>query len=77
MTVPGDLRSALATAGQLAGAGVMLAGLYLLAGLAWTMVVAGAALLAVSTLVEIVAGPRAGVRSSRAVSTSRSPGVEE
>jgi len=58
---------ALATLGQVLGAALLLAGLYLLAGLAWALVVAGAALLALSTyseLVEIMAGPRAGMRSS-------------
>jgi hypothetical protein len=58
------MRALVATAGQVLGAGLLLAGLYLLAGLAWAMVAAGAALLAVSTLAEIVAGPRVGVRSS-------------
>lgn len=42
---------------QLAGAGSVLAGLYLLAGLAVTLVVGGLALLAVGTLAEM-AGPR-------------------
>lgn len=44
---------------QLAGASTAMAGLYLLAGLAVTLVVGGLALLSVGTLAEM-AGPRGG-----------------
>jgi hypothetical protein len=51
------MRTLVLTLAQLAGAALLLAGLYLLAGLAWTLVVGGVALLVVSTLAEIIDGP--------------------
>jgi hypothetical protein len=62
-------RAALLTLLQVVGAGLLLAGLYLLAGLAWTLVVTGAALLAVSTLAEL-SGPATIRRSSASPSAS-------
>lgn len=50
-------RAALLTVLQVLGAALLVVGLYLLAGLAWTLIVGGVALLAVSTLAEIIDGP--------------------
>lgn len=65
------MRTVVLTLVQLAGAALLLTGLYLLAGLAWTLVGTGVALLAVSTLAEAL-GP-----ATMRPSTSRSPSVEE
>jgi hypothetical protein len=49
-------RALVHTAVQLVGAGLLLAGLYALLGLAWTMTVTGGALLLASVLVEALSG---------------------
>ena len=51
------MRTVLSTAAQLGGLAVALAGLYLLAGLAWCLVAGGLGLLVVGVLTEVYAPP--------------------
>lgn len=70
------MRTVVLTALQLAGLGVCLAGVYLLTGLAWALVLGGLALAGVAVLAEIpTPGPRRARRPAPDVPLTELPGA--